>query len=198
MTRLAEIEDWARSASPSLERMLRFFGARQIKNSGTLGGNICTASPIGDLPPALISLGAEALILNAEGERRCPLEDFFVAYRETALAPGEILGGVWLPTRDEERWVSRSYKVSKRQELDISTVSSGISLHLSESGDVLEARIAYGGMAATPARASGAEAALIGAPLTETRVHAAMEALRGDFQPIDDHRGSAWYRSRRS
>ncbi|MEE2644682.1 MAG: xanthine dehydrogenase small subunit [Myxococcota bacterium] len=194
MTRLAALESWAREAAPALERTLRFFGARQIKNSGTIGGNLCTASPIGDLPPTLIALGAEVIIAGERGTRRAPLEDFFTGYRETLLAEREILAGIWLPKRDQ-RWHSRSFKLSKRQELDISTVSAGMSVAI-EDGVIVEARLAFGGMAAVPARARTAEVALQGQPFEEASFLRAAEALRGDFQPIDDHRGSAWYRQR--
>lgn len=194
-TPLADIEAALGEAIPTLGRMLRFFGARQIKNRGTLGGNLCTASPIGDMPPALISLRAEAILGSRQGERRVPLEDFFVAYRKTALAPGEILAGVFVPDLAGLNLRAAAYKVSKRQELDISTVSAGLAVELDDAGRVVDARLAFGGMAATPKRAAAAEAALVGQPWTREAVEAAAQRLDADFAPLSDHRGSAWYRA---
>jgi xanthine dehydrogenase small subunit len=194
-TPLAELEAAAREALPPLERMLRFFGARQIKNRGTVGGNLCTASPIGDLPPVLLALDAQVVLASLEGDRALPIADFFLGYRKTALRAGEVLRAVRIPSLPERGVRAAAYKVSKRQELDISTVSAAFFVELEPDGArVRAARLAFGGMAATPARAARAEAALVGRPFTEAGVADAVEALASDFAPIDDHRGSAWYR----
>ncbi|MDY7229054.1 xanthine dehydrogenase small subunit [Hyalangium rubrum] len=191
---LTDLEDYARSACPPLERMLRYFGARQIKNRATVGGNLCNASPIGDLAPVFIALGAEAVLLSRAGERRLPLEDFFVAYRRTALQRGEILAFVEVPAQPAgARTIA--YKVSKRRELDISAVAAGFRVVVDAQGRVAEARLAYGGMAARPARARRTEEALVGKPWEEASVEAALPHLDEDFTPLTDHRGSTWYRA---
>jgi xanthine dehydrogenase small subunit len=191
---IAELEGWAATHLPPLHRMVRYFGARQIKHRGTVGGNLCTASPIGDLAPALISLGASAVLRSRAGERRLPLEAFFVGYRKTALGAGEILAGVEVPALAPTTRAA-AYKVSKRRELDISTVSAGFLVGVDASNRVTEARLAFGGMAATPKRAASAEAALVGSPWTEATVEAALKKLPEDFTPLSDHRGSAPYRA---
>jgi xanthine dehydrogenase small subunit len=181
-----------RSLSPLL-RILRYFASRQIKHRATVGGNLCNASPIGDLAPALLALGAEVVLRSAAGARTLPLDQFFLAYRKTALAPGEVLAAVRVPEPPEAARMA-AYKVSKRRELDISAVAAGLYVETSAEGLVTEVRAAFGGMAATPARARGLEAALRGQPWTEATVEAALPALARDFSPLSDHRGSAWFR----
>ncbi len=191
---IAELEEFSTKRFPSLHRMTRYFASRQIKHRGTVGGNICTASPIGDLPPALIALGAVAVLKSRAGERRIPLQDFFVSYRKTALNLKEILAAVELsPVPSSARVVS--YKVSKRRELDISTVSASFFVDTDANGIVTVARLAYGGMAATPKRADAAEAALVGKPWTRENAEAAAKLIAKDFTPMSDHRGSSAYRS---
>lgn len=192
-TLLADVEAWSRLHAPALAQMMRWFASRQIKNRGTLGGNLCNASPVGDTPPPLIALDAQAIIGRRGGERRLPLEEFFIGYRRTALGRGEVLLGVFLPDPPEGA-VAASFKVSKRKELDISAVSAGFRVCRDDEGRVTEARLAYGGMAATPKRAALAEAALIGRTLAQA-TDDAVAALDTDFHPLSDHRGSAWYRS---
>jgi xanthine dehydrogenase small subunit len=191
---ISELEAFTEQRLPPVHRMVRYFGARQIKHRGTLGGNLCTASPIGDLAPALLSLGATAVIAARTGERRIPLSEFFTGYRKTALAPKEILVAVEVP-RIPEGARAIAYKVSKRRELDISTVSAGLLVAVDGRGVVTEARLAFGGMAATPKRAAKAEAALVGQAWAPTAIEAAAAALAGDFTPMSDHRGSAAYRA---
>ncbi len=191
---VAELEAFCAERLPSLHRMVRYFGARQIKHRGTLGGNLCTASPIGDLAPALLSLGATARIGGRAGERAVPLDQFFTGYRKTALGPRELLLGVEVP-RVPATARSLSYKVSKRRELDISTVSAGLYVDTDAAGVVTVARLAFGGMAATPKRADQAEAALVGRPWSEATVAEAARHLASDFTPLSDHRGSAAYRA---
>ena len=192
---IAELEDFSVERLPPVHRMVRYFGARQIKHRGTVGGNLCTASPIGDLAPAFLSLGATAVLLSRAGERRVPLEAFFLSYRKTALQRGEILAALEVP-RLSAKALACTYKVSKRRELDISSVSAGFWVDRSSDNQVTRARLAFGGMSATPRRAAAAEAALIGHPWEEATVEAACAALATDFAPLSDHRGSAAYRAR--
>src|SRR5262249_28276304 len=110
---LSEVESFSRFSIPPLERMLRYFGSRQIKNRATIGGNLCTASPIGDLAPVFLALDATLVLLSKDGERRVPIEDFFVGYRKTALREKEILAFVDVPRPPPSARIS-SYKVSKR------------------------------------------------------------------------------------
>jgi xanthine dehydrogenase small subunit len=190
--RLSDLEAASRDTFPSIERMLRFFGSRQIKHRATAGGNVCNASPIGDLPPILLALGAKVITKDKGGDRSIPIEEFFVSYRRTALRPGEIVTAIEVPIPTAGARVA-AYKVSKRQELDISTVAAGLYVLL--DGDrVADARFGFGGMAATPSRAKSAERVVIGRLWNEETLEAAVQELDRDFRPIDDHRGSAWYR----
>ncbi|MBI3710215.1 MAG: xanthine dehydrogenase small subunit [Proteobacteria bacterium] len=171
--------------------LVRRLGAAQVRNCGTIGGNIANASPIGDTPPALIALGATLHLRRGKETRHMPLEDFFLGYRKTALQPGEFVTGVAVPKpRGDQRFAA--YKISKRFDQDISAVCSAYRITLS-GGIVGEARIAHGGMAETPKRAPAAEAALNGHPWDETTMRRAMEALAHDYRPIDDMRASAAY-----
>jgi xanthine dehydrogenase small subunit len=178
---------------PALEKMWRFFGARQIRNRGTLGGNLCTASPVGDMAPVLMALDATAVAVGPSGERAMPLAEFFPAYRRTALAADEVLLRVEIPRPAAGAFAS-AYKVTKRRELDISAVSAGMAVTLDAGGRVAQVRLAYGGVAATPTRARLTEAALLGRSWTEGEVLAASEVLAQDFSPISDVRGTARYR----
>lgn len=195
-TTLADLEAFAGRSGPTFVpvlRMLRYFASRQIKNRATVGGNLCNASPIGDLAPVLMCLNGSVELQSAAGTRSVALDQFFLGYRQTALKPGEILAGVVVPELSASARAA-AYKVSKRRELDISTVAGGFCVEVDGGGKVTTARLCYGGMAATTARARHLEAALVGKPWTIAQVEAALPALAQDFRPIDDARGSAWYR----
>jgi xanthine dehydrogenase small subunit len=172
---------------PALKTYLSRLGSRQIRTMGTLGGNIGTASPIGDMPPVLIALEATLTLVSRRGARELPLEDFFLDYRKTALAADEVIQSISLPTLQQGEQFFCD-KLSKRRDQDISTVAAGYRLRL--KGDRIEdARIAFGGMAATPRRAKAVEAALV-----KDGFAAAARALEQEFKPIDDWRGSGAYR----
>jgi xanthine dehydrogenase small subunit len=181
-------------AYPALAEIANRFGSPPVRNAGTLCGNIANGSPIGDSMPALIAIGAEVVLRHGAKERALPLEALYSGYRQKTLARGEFVRAVRVPLPRKDLVVA-SYKVSKRFDQDISAVCGAFALTL--RGDtVTGARIAYGGMAATPKRATGAENALEGRRLDAATVRAAVEALRHDFAPIDDMRASAAYRLR--
>ncbi|TYC89201.1 xanthine dehydrogenase small subunit [Novosphingobium sp. BW1] len=177
---------------PDLGELWRRFAALQIRNAGTIGGNIANGSPIGDGPPALIALGAQLKLRSTEGTRTLPLEDFFLDYGKQDLREGEFVAGVRIP-RPASGTVIHIAKLSRRFDSDISAVCGAFALTL-EKGDVACARVAFGGMAATPRRAAACEAALVGQPFTQETMALAASALREDFTPLDDVRGSADYR----
>jgi xanthine dehydrogenase small subunit len=177
---------------PDLGEMWRRFASVQIRNAGTVGGNIANGSPIGDANPSLIAAGATLQLRRGSEFRSLPLEEFFIAYGKQDRRPGEFVQSITVP-RPAAGSRYRAYKISKRFDQDISAVMAAFQLRL--DGDrVAEARLAFGGMAATPKRAAHAEAAIVGRPWTEATVEAGMAALSQDFQPISDMRASAGYR----
>jgi xanthine dehydrogenase small subunit len=169
-------------------------GGDQVRNMGTIGGNIANGSPIGDTPPPFIALGARLVLRKGKRRRTIPLEDFFIAYGKQDRRPGEFVEAVEvpLPARSSHFAV---YKVSKRRDEDISSALGAFHLKLGKDGTVASIRVAYGGMAATPKRAKAVEAALIGKPWTAATVEAALLAFAADFTPLTDMRASAEYRA---
>ncbi len=190
MTTLTEVEAALAPHFPSLGTMLRRYGSVQVRNAATLGGNIANGSPIGDSPPALIALGAKLHLRQGDKRRALPLEEFFIAYGKQDRAPGEFVEAITIPKQAD---TLRCYKLSKRFDQDISAVCGCLSIVVVD-GTVSTARLAYGGMAGTPKRATAAEAALIGQPFAEPIIRRAMQAMRDDFEPMSDARASAAYR----
>jgi xanthine dehydrogenase small subunit len=176
----------------ALRPYLGRLGSRQIRALGTVGGNLGTASPIGDMLPVLLALGGHVSVASVRGHRRLPVEDFLLDYRRTALAADEIIVAVSLP-RPAGGALFSAEKLSRRHDQDISAVSLAAVIGV-EDGAVASARIAFGGMAATARRGRSVEAALIGQPWTEASVIAAAEHLAQDVAPLSDWRGSAEYR----
>ena len=177
-----------------LGELMRRFGSLQVRVSGTVGGNIANGSPIGDLAPALIALGSEIELRRGESTRTIPLESFFIAYRRQDRMPGEYVRRVTVPKLKVGE-VFRAYKVSKRFDEDISAVMGAFRLTL-DHRRIASVRIAFGGMAGIPKRAEEAEQALTGISLDDPSSWGeAMAAIGRDFQPLDDHRASAAYRS---
>jgi xanthine dehydrogenase small subunit len=177
---------------PDFGELIRRIGAVQVRNVGTIGGNIANGSPIGDSPPVLIAAGATLVLRSASGRRSMPIEDFFITYGQQDRRPDEFVEKIILP-KPAPNARFRAYKITKRFDQDISAVCAAFSIRL-DGGAVTEARIAFGGMAATPKRAAHAEKALTGRPWTEATVRDAMAALHSDFTPLTDWRASAGYR----
>ena len=181
------------SIDADIAEVLRRLGSTQVRASGTVGGNIANGSPIGDTPPMLIALGATLTLRHGEVERTLPLESFFIAYGKQDRSPGELVWRIDLPKLKANE-AFRAYKVSKRFDQDISAVMSAFRFTL-DGRKISAARVAFGGMAATPKRGALTEAALHGASLDESAAwDAAISALAQDFQPISDMRASAAYR----
>jgi xanthine dehydrogenase small subunit len=177
---------------PELEELMLRFASPPIRNAGTLGGNVANGSPIGDSMPALLALDARLVLRHGDEVRELPLNGFYLGYQKTARKPGELLERILIPLPAENS-VLRSYKVSKRFDQDITAVCGAYRVQL-DGRRVTEARIAYGGLAATPSRAAGAEQVLQGSEWNEQNVQQAMAALESDFEPISDMRASAAYR----
>ncbi|MEA3054233.1 MAG: xanthine dehydrogenase small subunit [Sphingomonadales bacterium] len=190
--RYSEAREALARLHPDLGELVRRIGGVQVRNAGTIGGNIANGSPIGDMPPALIALGAELTLRRGSERRTIALEDFFLSYGKQDLVPGEFVESVRIP-RPSSDMLIRVVKLSKRFDSDISGVCGAFALRIGD-GIVTQARIAFGGMAGIPARAPGCEAALTGRPWTGASVEAAAQALAGDYEPLDDLRGSAAYR----
>lgn len=177
---------------PAFAHLLHRLGSQQIRNRGTLGGNIANASPIGDTPPVLLALGAHLELASTNGQRCLALEDFFLDYKKTALATDEVVSRIFIPQAAEGSQL-RVWKLSKRREDDISAILSAFSYRV-EQGILHDVKIAFGGMAAIPKRAQAAEAALEGCTLSAEAFRAAQQALEDDFHPMSDVRGSQHYR----
>ncbi|MEP7015550.1 MAG: xanthine dehydrogenase molybdopterin binding subunit [Verrucomicrobiota bacterium] len=180
---------------PALADMLYLFGSRQIRNRATMGGNLATASPIGDSAPVLLALGGSVVLASANGQRTLPLEDFFISYRKTALEPGEVLSAIIMP-RQTRNSRTKFYKVSKRREMDISAVAGCFSIELDTKNKVKHIRLAYGGVAPTPVRALKTEQALLGKTWDSKTLTSILPVLEREFTPISDVRGSKTYRQR--
>ena len=196
---LTHVEEGLRGLFPALDDMLHWFAARQIRNRATLGGNLATASPIGDLPPVLMALDAELRLESAAGTRWVGVSSFFKAYRKTELKPGEVIRSVRIPKdlpAGAARRLSQAYKVGKRGTDDISIVAAAFVVDLGSNERVVSARLAYGGVAATPVRALGVEKTLLGKPWNVDTVHKTKKELERAFTPISDLRGSAAYRQK--
>lgn len=177
---------------PDFGALLHRFASLQIRNQGTLGGNIGNASPIGDSPPALIALDAQLVLRKGDQNRTIALKDYFIDYKVTDQQEAEFIEKVIVP-RAKDNGEFRSYKISKRIDDDISAVLGCFNLDI-QNGQIISAKIAFGGMAAIPMRAKHCEAVLTGADWNMDTINRAKEALKQDFSPISDFRASKEYR----
>jgi len=189
---LSEVESALEGRVPMLDEVFDLFASRLIRNGATIGGNLATASPIGDLAPALMALEAGVVLASAEGDREVPIADYFTGYRETLRRTDELIRAVRIPM--PTAGITAFHKIAKRRYDDISSVAIGFAVELAE-GSVKSARIGLGGIAATPVRALATEAALEGRPWSHDTVREAAVVMRGEGTPMDDHRASAAYRS---
>jgi xanthine dehydrogenase small subunit len=177
---------------PHMARYWDRIAGWQVRAMGTLGGNIANGSPIGDTPPPFIALGARLVLRHGAARREIALEDFFLDYGKQDRRAGEFVEAIILPTPAANTHHA-AYKISKRREEDISAVAAGFGVTV-ENGTITAARLAFGGMAATPKRSPHAEAALIGQPFTLASLQSAAAALHHDFTPLSDMRATAQYR----
>lgn len=180
-------------AFPDFGLLLARFASQQIRNQGTLGGNIANASPIGDGNPVLLALGATLVLRRGAVQRHLPLEQFFLGYKKTALQPGEFIEQIRIPRNSDSARHLRVYKVSKRREDDISAVCAALQIEVRQ-GVVVHVRIAFGGMAEIAKRAAHCEAQLLGQPWQLATIERAAKALEQDFSPLSDFRASREYR----
>jgi xanthine dehydrogenase small subunit len=177
---------------PAMGELLWRIGGDQVRNAGTIGGNIAGGSPIGDTPPPLIALGAIVELRKGDHIRQMPLEEFFIAYGKQARETSEFVRAVIIPEPKPNAHFA-AYKISKRRDEDISALLGAFHIQV-ENGLVASARICFGGMAGTPKRASHVEADLTGKPWNQTTINAALPAFGLDYQPLTDMRATANYR----
>jgi len=184
---LEDVRSWSETKFPALYHMLSFFGSKQIRNKATLGGNLGSASPIGDSLPVLLAYQADVELVSENSVRQMPLEEFIVGYRKTLLRKDELIASVKL---QQKEFQVKSYKISKRKELDISTVSAGFRVKLN-ANKVSEIALYFGGMAAQTSRATRVEQFLRNKAWTRENVEAARKLIATDFSPISDARSGA-------
>lgn len=189
---LSEIKSRWPSAPPAFKEWFPLFASPLIRNRATLGGNLATGSPIGDAAPLLLAFDASLTIAGLTGRRQVKLSDFFLAYRKTLLAPGELIVSITIPKPFPQQ--ARFFKVAKRQLDDISTVAACFALDCDAVGQIERARIAYGGVAATSIRVTAAEKWLVGKQWNQKSMEQAQTIVATALNPLDDHRGSAAYR----
>lgn len=191
---LSDVRPKIERGFPALAETFKVFGSLQIRNLATLGGNIGSASPIGDTLSALIPYDARVVLQSVSGKREVDLDTYVTGYRQTVRANDELIVEIILPTLKANA-VVKWYKVSKRKDLDISTVSGGFRIVLDDLNRITDTTLAYGGMAERVKRSSSAETFLQGKLWTRETVEGAMELIDKDFTPISDARSSAEFRT---
>ncbi len=189
---LTQLEEYVKDLIPELHRMLWVFGSPQIKNAGTLAGNIANASPIADTPPCLFVTNAEIGLTGTKGTRFVNMNNLYKGYKQLDMTADELISEIRIPIPKQDE-VLKLYKVSKRKNLDISTFTAAMLMR--KSGNKIESiRIAYGGVAAVILRLPKTEAFLTGKEISEDTFRAAGEIARGEITPISDVRGSSDFR----
>ena len=187
--RSAEVQAYCPALADNFARVATI----RIRNQGTVGGNLAHADPAQDPPPMLIVLGGQAVVASREGQRRVPLDEFFVDYFETALQPGEVLVSVELPPLPAGTRVTYKKFLPRTQD-DYATVSVAAALRVGADFACEEVRVALGAAATTPVRARNVETALRGQRLTPAAIEDAAALVRDEVDPLDDLRGSAAYK----
>ena len=190
-TPLIKFEKEIKKHYPDFYSVLKRYGSVQIRNVGTIGGNIATASPIGDTLPILLSLNAEVLIESFNKRKVLPLNNFFLGYRKTKLKNNEFIHSIKIPLFKKN--IFKAFKISKRFDDDISSVCGSFNFEINNN-KIKEVYIAYGGMAAVPKRAKACEKILKNKPLTINTFDQAKKYLEKDLSPIGDMRASKEYR----
>jgi len=191
-TTYSSLMHWLAPWYPEVAALFARIGSLQIRNRGTIGGNIANASPIGDTPPIWLVLDVTMELATIDASRIVAIADFFVDYKKTLLQDGEYIRRIHLP-KPQANTQLKLYKVSKRYEDDISAVMAAFFIKI-ESGIVTAAKLAFGGMAAIPKYAIRTQAALIGQPWDEKTINAAIKQLSLDFEPMTDVRATDQYR----
>ena len=187
-----ELDARVRSRYPSLAESAALVGSVQVRNLATLGGNLCNAAPSADMAPPLLALDADAVIAGPSGQRRVPMAAFFLGVRRTVLGPGELLLEITIPALGAHSG-GNYLRHTPRRELDIAVVGVASQVELA-GGKCVKARIALAAVAPVPLRATDAEQALVGQPLTPPQIERAADLASGAARPIDDHRGSVEFR----
>ncbi len=190
-TSLTEFELFIKKYYPDFNAILKRYGSVQIRNVGTIAGNIATASPIGDTLPLLLSLDAKVVLQTISKKTTLPLKNFFVSYRKTRLKKGQFIHSIIIPIFKKN--IFKAYKVSKRIDDDISSVCASFNLEINNK-KIKYIKIAYGGMAPIPKRAINCEKTLINSSLSEEIFEKAKKNLEKDFSPINDTRATKDYR----
>ncbi|MDC0216275.1 xanthine dehydrogenase small subunit [Candidatus Pelagibacter sp.] len=190
-TPLIKFESFIKKYYPDFNSVLKRYGSVQIRNVATIAGNIATASPIGDTLPLLLSLDASIVLQDVKRKMKLPLKNFFVGYRKTKLKKGQFISSVRIPIFKKN--IFKAYKISKRIDDDISSVCGSFNLEIVNK-KIKKIRIAYGGMASIPKRATNCEKILLNSNFSEAIIIKARKILEKDFKPIDDMRASSNYR----
>ena len=190
-TSLIQFENEIKKYYPDFYNVLKRYGSIQIRNVGTIGGNIATASPIGDTLPILLSLNAEIVIESHNKRKLLPINNFFVGYRKTKLKKNEFIYSIKIPLFKKN--IFKAFKISKRFDDDISSICGSFNFEINNN-KIKKVYIAYGGMAAVPKRAKACEEILKNKPLKISTFIKAKDYLDKDFEPISDMRASKEYR----